>query len=82
MPGLRAFWLRPALGAQAAPSTRIVAQQDPIRAELFSAERLEQLAESLARQRTLAEGETGRPWRRACRTAAASWSSLTARSPR
>jgi cyclic beta-1,2-glucan glucanotransferase len=61
MPGLRAFWLRPALGAQAAPSTRIVAQQDPIRAELFSAERLEQLAESLARQRTLTEGETGRP---------------------
>jgi cyclic beta-1,2-glucan synthetase len=35
--------------------------QDPIRAELFSAERLEQHAESLASQRTLDGGTRGRP---------------------
>jgi len=34
---------------------------EPIRAELFSADRLEQHAEGLARQRILAKGETGRP---------------------
>ena len=35
--------------------------QDPIRAELFSAERLEQHAESVAAQRALAEGGSPRP---------------------
>jgi cyclic beta-1,2-glucan synthetase len=35
--------------------------QDAIRAELFGAERLEQHAESIARQGTLADSETGRP---------------------
>ena len=35
--------------------------QDPIRGELLSPERLEELAGSIAGQRTLAEGETGRP---------------------
>jgi cyclic beta-1,2-glucan synthetase len=34
---------------------------EPIRAELFSAERLEQHAESIARQRTLARDQRGRP---------------------
>jgi len=36
-------------------------REEPIRAELFSAERLEQHAESLAAAQTISEGEPGRP---------------------
>ncbi len=44
-----------------APSAALMPEsQDPIRAELFSAERLEQHAESLAGLGTLAEGQRGR----------------------
>jgi cyclic beta-1,2-glucan glucanotransferase len=60
MPGLRASVLFRDLGSRAFSSGSLPDSQDPIRAELFSAERLEQHAESVAAQRTLAEGRSGR----------------------
>ncbi len=39
----------------------MLTSEDPIREELFSAERLEEHAERIASRRTLAEGEAGRP---------------------
>ena len=61
MPGLRSFVLRHRLGASAPPPVSILESADPIRDELFSAERLEEHAERIARQGTLTDGETGRP---------------------
>ena len=49
------------VGAPAPVSTLLPESQEPIRAELFSPERLEQHAERLAGLRTLAEGTRGRP---------------------
>ncbi|MGH7307369.1 MAG: GH36-type glycosyl hydrolase domain-containing protein [Candidatus Rokuibacteriota bacterium] len=46
----------PALSSASTPES-----PDPIRGELLSPERLEELASSIAGQRTLDEGETGRP---------------------
>lgn len=60
MPGLRARLLTQDVG-ELAPSTALMPEsQDPIRAELFSPDRLEQHAESLSRLGTLAEGKRGR----------------------
>ena len=60
MPGLKAL-LVPRAAAVPAPSTALMAESpDPIRAELFSVERLEQHAEGLAGQRILDEGKRGR----------------------
>ncbi|MGH7388557.1 MAG: GH36-type glycosyl hydrolase domain-containing protein [Candidatus Rokuibacteriota bacterium] len=61
MPGLRGLFLLRDFGSPVPSSAPTPDSGDPIRAELFSAERLEQHAGSIARQRTLAEGETGRP---------------------
>ena len=61
MPGLRANGLFRDLGSRAFSSGSLPDSQDAIRAELFSAERLEQYAESVAAQRVLAEGQSGRP---------------------
>jgi len=61
MPGLRAFLLLRDLVSPALSSASMPESQDPIRGELLSPERLEELAGSIAGQRTLAEGETGRP---------------------
>jgi len=61
MAGLRASLFRRDSGLAAPPSAPMSESPDPIRAELFGADRLEQHAENLARQRILAEGETGRP---------------------
>src|SRR5206468_1958048 len=59
MAGLGASLFRRDSGSAA--SAPMSESPDPIRAELFSADRLEQHAESLGRQRILAGGETGRP---------------------
>jgi cyclic beta-1,2-glucan synthetase len=61
MPGLRARALLRDLGSRAFSSGTLPDSPDPIRAELFSADRLEQHAESVAAQRVLAEGGSGRP---------------------
>ena len=61
MPGLRARALFRDLGSRAFSSGSLPDSQDPIRAELFSAERLEQHAESVAAQRVHADGGSGRP---------------------
>src|SRR5436309_9894752 len=45
----------------ASSAMSILESADPIRDELFGVERLEEHAERMARQRTLAAGETGRP---------------------
>ena len=67
MPGLRARALLRDLGSRAFSSGTLPDSPDPIRAELFSAERLEQHAESVAAQRVLAEGGSGRPLSRRVR---------------
>ena len=46
--------------ASASSTASILDSQDPIREELFSADRLEEHAERIARQRTLLEGGIGR----------------------
>ncbi len=61
MPGLKASALFRDLGSRAFSSGSLPDSQDPIRAELFSAERLEQHAESVAAQRVHVEGGRGRP---------------------
>jgi cyclic beta-1,2-glucan synthetase len=61
MAGLGASWFQPGSGPAGPPSKPVLESPEPIRAELFDADRLEQHAESLARQRVLAEGEAGRP---------------------
>ena len=61
MPGLRARALFRDLGSRTFSSGTLPDSPDPIRAELFSADRLEQHAESVAAQRVLAEGGSGRP---------------------
>jgi cyclic beta-1,2-glucan synthetase len=61
MPGLRAAGLMRDLGPLVSSSGPLPDSQDPIRAELFSVERLEQHAEEVAAQRLLAEGRSGRP---------------------
>jgi cyclic beta-1,2-glucan synthetase len=61
MPGLKASGLFRDLGSPGFSSGSLPDSQDAIRAELFSAERLEQHAESVAAQRVLADGQTGRP---------------------
>src|SRR5512145_182120 len=61
MPGLRASPLLCDVGSPAVSSGLMPDSQDPIRAELLSAERLEQHAEVLAGQRAHAEGRSGRP---------------------
>jgi cyclic beta-1,2-glucan synthetase len=59
MPQLRRFWsFRDHVAPARPPAIRD--SQDPIRAEIYSPERLEQLAGSIARQRILADGETWR----------------------
>ena len=60
MPGLRAAVLRD-LGSRVLSSGSLPDSQDPIRAELFSVERLEQHAEDVAAQAVLAEHRHGRP---------------------
>ena len=60
MPGLRATVLRD-LGSRVLSSGSLPDSQDPIRAELFSVERLEQHAEDVAAERVLAEKRHGRP---------------------
>jgi cyclic beta-1,2-glucan synthetase len=61
MPGVRAALLLGDLGSPASSSATWPGSRDPIRAELLGAERLEQHAEGIARQRTLPGGETGHP---------------------
>jgi len=61
MPELRARGLFRDLGSPGFSSGSLPDSQDAIRAELFSAERLEQYADSVAAQRVLAEGHSGRP---------------------
>jgi cyclic beta-1,2-glucan synthetase len=61
MPELRAAGLMRDLGPPVSSSGPLPDSQDPIRAELFSVERLEQQAEEVAAQRLLAEGRSGRP---------------------
>ena len=61
MASLRASLFRRDSGLAAPSSAPMSESPDPIRAELFGTDRLDQHAESLARQRILAEGETGRP---------------------
>src|SRR5262245_24651706 len=60
MAELRTF-LRSGFGTPAPSSALTPDSLEPIRAELFSAERLEQHAVSLARQRTVAGGKSDRP---------------------
>ena len=60
MPGLRTLLLTQDVGVLAPSAALLPESQDPIRAEFFSAERLEQHAESLASLGTLAEGQRGR----------------------
>ncbi len=60
MLGLRTFWGLRGLGPPASTTVSILESADPIRDELFSAERLEEHAERMARGRTLAGSETGR----------------------
>ena len=61
MPGLKARARFLDFGLLGFTSGSLPDSQDPIRAELFSAERLEQHAESVAAQRVLAEGGSPRP---------------------
>jgi cyclic beta-1,2-glucan synthetase len=61
MPGLRASGLFRDVGSRAFSSGSLPHSQDAIRAELLSAERLEQYAESVASQRVLTEDRSGRP---------------------
>jgi hypothetical protein len=61
MPGLKARARFLDFGLLGFTSGSLPDSQDPIRAELFSAERLEQHAESVAAQRALAEGGSPRP---------------------
>ncbi len=61
MSGLRVSGRLRDVRAPAPSSAAMPESPDPIRAELFSAETLEQHAEGLAGQRALAEGGAGRP---------------------
>src|SRR4029453_5045611 len=61
MPGLSVSGLLRDVSSPAPSSAAMPESPDPIRAELFSAETLEQHAESLARLRALGEGGAGRP---------------------
>ncbi len=61
MSRLTVFLPRRGLGSPAGSSALLPESSDPIRGELFSAERLEEHAGVIAGQRTLAEGESGRP---------------------
>ncbi len=61
MPELKALLVPRAAGIPAPSAALIAESQDPIRAELFSPERLEQHAENLAGQPSLNESKRGRP---------------------
>jgi cyclic beta-1,2-glucan synthetase len=61
MPAVEAALPRGDVGSSASAWAPSPESPDPIRAELFGAERLEEHAEGIARHRTLTGGETGRP---------------------